>query len=140
MAKPNPSTKSFLGRARGLGASRSGVSHWWSQRITAIALLPLVAYAVFGFVSVADSDQAIARAWLAQPINTIAMLLLLLVGFYHASLGLQTIIEDYIANETRRILILALVQISIWLAATAGVYSVLNIALTTPRIIQGVGG
>ena len=132
------SSKSFLGRARGLGASRSGVTHWWSQRVTAMALFPLVVYAVFGFVSVAGSDAATARAWLAQPVNTIAMLLLLLVGFYHAGLGLQTVIEDYVAHETKRILVLAVVQISIWLLATAGVYSVLNIAITTN--LNNLGG
>lgn len=124
-------TKSSLARARGLGASRSGVGHWWNQRMTALALIPLVTYAVFGFVGIAGAEEAAARAWLASPINTIAILLLLLVGFYHASLGLRVIIEDYVAGETKRLLMLAVMHIGIWLLATAGIYCVLNIAITT---------
>jgi succinate dehydrogenase / fumarate reductase membrane anchor subunit len=66
------SLRSPLGRARGLGSSRSGVSHWWVQRLTAMGMLPLVLYCLISFILIADADLDTARAWIGQPFNSVA--------------------------------------------------------------------
>lgn len=123
------STRSSAANAKGLGSSRSGVSHWWMQRLTAMGMIPLTLYCLTGFVLNAGADQETARAWLSEPTNTVAMLLLLATGFYHAALGLQVVVEDYMASKTRRLLTLALVQMTLTALAVLSVYSVLMIAL-----------
>ncbi len=125
----SPSLRSPLGRAKGLGSSRSGVSHWWLQRLTAMGMIPLVLYCLISFIVLADADLNMARAWIRQPFNTVAMILLLAVGFYHASLGLQVVIEDYISTKTRRILTLALTKMVMTAFAVMSIYSILLITL-----------
>ena len=123
------SLRSPLGRARGLGSSRSGVSHWWVQRLTAMGMIPLVLYCLISFILLADADLSTARSWIQHPFNGVAMILLLAVGFYHASLGLQVVIEDYISTKTRRILTLALTKMIMTAFAVMSIYSILLIAL-----------
>jgi succinate dehydrogenase / fumarate reductase, membrane anchor subunit len=123
------SLRSPLGRAKGLGSSRSGVSHWWVQRLTAMGMLPLVLYCLISFILIADADLDTARSWIRQPFNSVAMILLLAVGFYHASLGLQVVIEDYISTKTRRILSLAFTKMIMTAFAVMSIYSILLIAL-----------
>lgn len=125
-----PSMQSSLGKARGLGSARSGVSHWWLQRVTAMGMIPLVIYMIAGFVLNAGSDYADARAWLMHPLNASATLLLLGAGFFHASLGLQVIVEDYISKEKTRLLSLVAIKLMTTALATLSIFSVLSIAFS----------
>lgn len=90
------SLRNPLAKARGLGSAKDGTAHWWAQRVSAIALVPLVLYVLYLLVSLAGADYATVRLTIAQPVN--AMLLILFIGtaFWHARLGLQVVIEDYI--------------------------------------------
>ena len=119
-----------LGKVRGLGSARKGVSHWWLQRLTAMGLVPIVIYLVIGLITLISADYAAAIAWLSAPMNATAALLLFGVGFYHASLGLQVIIEDYVSNENSRLLLSVAVKLGMTALATLSIFSVLSITFS----------
>src|SRR5207247_332653 len=98
--------RSPLGRAIGLGSAKEGVDHWWAQRITAIALVPLVLWFVIAVIELAGADRAAFVAWLHHPVPAVMMVLLLIAAFYHSALGLQVVIEDYVAHESARFVLL----------------------------------
>jgi succinate dehydrogenase / fumarate reductase membrane anchor subunit len=121
--------RSGLGRARGLGAAGDGVGHWWSMRVTSVALVPLTLWFVFSVAIMAGSDQAAVRAWIAEPLSAVLLLLLIGTTFHHLSQGLQTVIEDYVSAEPARTgLQLAQKFACVLLGALAAI-SVLRIAL-----------
>jgi succinate dehydrogenase / fumarate reductase, membrane anchor subunit len=122
------SLRSPLGRVRGLGSAKEGVAHWWAQRLTAVALVPLVLWFVVAVVSHAGSDYKAAMAWLEQPFVAIALLLLIVATFHHAQLGLQVVIEDYVHAEWARIALIMLVKFAAAALAIASIYAVLKIA------------
>ena len=122
------SMRSHLAKARGLGSARSGVSHWWLQRVTAMGMIPLVLYLLATLALNAGAGYADARAWVAHPFNASAMLLVLGAGFLHASLGLQVVIEDYISGENARLLALIAVKLGLTALAALSMFSVLSIA------------
>jgi succinate dehydrogenase / fumarate reductase membrane anchor subunit len=88
-----------MGRVRGLGAAKEGVEHWWAQRLTAIALIPLTLWFVIGVVSHVGASHAAALAWLGQPWNAVLMILFIVAAFHHAQLGMQAVFEDYVHKE-----------------------------------------
>lgn len=90
------SLRSPLGRARGLGSAREGVAHYWQQRLTAVALVPLVVWFVISLIGLAGADYAHFRAWIGRPGNTALLLVLVACAFHHAQLGVQVVIEDYV--------------------------------------------
>jgi succinate dehydrogenase / fumarate reductase membrane anchor subunit len=90
------SLRNPLGRAKGLGSAKDGTTHWWHQRLSAIALLLLTPWFVILRVGLVGDDLAIVRATLAQPVTAILMVAYLLSLFWHARLGLQVVIEDYL--------------------------------------------
>lgn len=116
--------------ARGLGSAKEGVSHWWAQRISATALLFLVPWFVITAVSLVGLDQANARAFLADPLNATLMLAFVLTMFWHARLGLQLVIEDYIHAPWLEVGLLLLVKFTYALAALASVVAIGRIAFT----------
>lgn len=86
-----------MARVKGLGAAHHGVSHWWWQRLTAVAMVPLSIWFVYSVVTVMLSSDVLKVAeWFASPINTIMMVLLIAIAFFHAKLGVQVVIEDYV--------------------------------------------
>jgi|CXWL01.1.fsa_nt_gi succinate dehydrogenase / fumarate reductase membrane anchor subunit len=89
--------RSKLSKARGLGSAKHGVSHWWLQRVTAIAMIPLFIWFITAIVSVmiAPEQKQVAN-WFVSPVNALLLVLLVCAMFYHAKLGLQVVIEDYI--------------------------------------------
>lgn len=89
------SLRNPLAKARGLGSAKDGTAHWWAQRVSAIALVPLVLYVLFLLVSLAGADYASVRATIAQPVNAVLLILFIGTAFWHARLGLQVVIEDY---------------------------------------------
>ena len=88
--------RSQLGRVRGLGSSKSGVEHWWVDRLTAIALIPLTVWFVISVLVLLGAAQPVVVAWAARPVNTVLLLALVIMTFHHMQLGLQVVIDDYV--------------------------------------------
>jgi succinate dehydrogenase / fumarate reductase membrane anchor subunit len=121
--------QSGLGRVRGLGAAKEGVTHWWTQRVTAAALVPLTLWFVASVILLAGADHATVSAWIARPLNTVLLLCLLGATFWHAALGLQVVIEDYIHQERAKIGALLAAKAVLIIGALMGIVAVLRIAL-----------
>ncbi len=90
------SLQSDLGRVRGLGSAKEGTSHWWGQRLTAVALVPLSLWFVYAVVSLNGGDYAAYVAWVKQPGTVLLLVLFIGILFYHSDLGIQAVIEDYV--------------------------------------------
>ena len=118
-----------LGRVRGLGASGEGVHHWWWQRLTALALIPLSLWFVFAVLGRIDADHEVVTAWIATPWVTVLLLLYTVSVFYHTQLGLQVMIEDYIHTESVRLATLLFTNAMVLLAMTVTLVSILRVAL-----------
>ena len=95
-----------LSRVRGLGSARSGTGHFWQQRLSAIALIPLTLFLVGFCLKLVGADYATARSYLAMPVVSISFLLLIIAGIHHMRLGMQVIIEDYVHHEGLKMLAL----------------------------------
>ena len=116
-------------RARGLGSAKDGTRHWWMQRITAIALIPLVVWLAGSLVAIGAADHAQTVSWIRSPAVSVALLLTIAAAFHHAQLGMQVIIEDYVEAEWKKLAAVIAVKLAaVALAATAA-FSVLEIAL-----------
>ncbi|MDW3206303.1 MAG: succinate dehydrogenase, hydrophobic membrane anchor protein [Alphaproteobacteria bacterium] len=124
------SLKSPLGKVRGLGSAKDGTHHWWAQRVTAVALVPLTLWFVYAALSLAGSDFATASAWLASPFNAIAMLLLIIATFHHLHLGLQVVVEDYVHAEGTKIAVMLAIKLGVFALAIASGFAVLKVAFT----------
>lgn len=96
--------RSDLGRVRGLGSAKDGTSHWWTQRVTAVALVPLSIWFVFSVVNLVGVDKDGFKVWLNGPGSFVLMALFLIALFYHMQLGLQVVIEDYVHNERNKVI------------------------------------
>lgn len=120
--------RSPLGRALGLGSARAGVAHWWAQRVSAAALVPLALWFVASIVALTGADRNALVAWLQAPFPAIATVLLLIAVFYHMSLGIQVVIEDYVHSEWVKISALVLNKLVAVAIAAAGIFAVLRIA------------
>ncbi len=118
-----------LKQARGLGASHHGAAHWWSQRLSAVAMLPLMLWLVIGIAANAGGSYAQTTAWIANPLNAVLLSLVFGVLFYHASLGLQVVLEDYVSHQGVRLVLVTAVRFLALLLAIAGIFAVLTIAL-----------
>ncbi len=123
------SLRTPLAAARGLGSANEGVDHWWKQRLTAIALVPLLLWFGFSVALLGTADYYTVVGWLAHPVNAGLMILVLAVGIWHGVLGLQVVIEDYIATEWKKITVLLLVKFAAVIFALAGILAVLRISL-----------
>ena len=95
--------RSPLSRARGLGSAREGVEHWWMQRVTAVALIPLTLWFAASLIALTGSDYNTFIAWLKAPFVTILMVLLLIALFHHMALGLRVVVEDYVHSDWAKI-------------------------------------
>ncbi len=119
-----------LKTARGLGSSQSGVGHWWTQRVTAAALVVLVIWFVLTVLRLLHADYATAHATVARPWNALLLIAFTLTMFWHAVLGLQVVIEDYVHTRWRQVVLLVAIKFLAVLGALACVLAVLRIALT----------
>jgi succinate dehydrogenase / fumarate reductase, membrane anchor subunit len=123
------SLRTPLARVRGLGAAKEGVQHWWAQRITALALIPLGLWLVVTILTLMVSTHAEAAAFFQRPFNAVLMALLIAATLHHGQLGLQVVIEDYVHHEAAKIaLLLAMKALAVVLAAL-GILAVLRLAL-----------
>ena len=122
------SLRSPLGRVLGLGSARGGSSHWYAQRVTAVALVLLALWFVVSLASLADASYEQVTGWLRWPLNSALALLLVVVAAWHAVLGLQVVVEDYVADKGTRLLVLIAIKFAFVVAAVVGVLAVLRIA------------
>lgn len=122
-----PSIRTPLGRARGLGSARDGTRHWWMQRATAVAMIPLALFFLTQLPEITATDYSGFVDWMRRPFTAIAALLFIVSSFYHAALGLQVIIEDYIHGEGRKILLLLACKFAFLFLGCACVYAVVYI-------------
>jgi succinate dehydrogenase / fumarate reductase membrane anchor subunit len=91
------SLQSPLGKFLGHGSAKSGTEHWWAQRVTSVALVPLCIWFVFALLGMSgDFSHASVAVWIAQPLNAIFLILLVITLLYHSQLGMQVVFEDYI--------------------------------------------
>mgnify|MGYP003471093061 FL=1 len=122
------SLRSPLRRVTGLGAAKSGASHWYVQRVTAVALVLLGIWFVAALASLGGASHANVVGWLASPISSALAVLLVVTTAYHALLGLQVVLEDYVADHGKRLVALLVVKFALVVAAVIGVLAVLRIA------------
>ena len=120
--------RSDLSRVRGLGAAKEGAHHWWHQRLTAIALVPLTLWFTVTILGQINSTHTETIEWISYPLNTVLLIALLVSTFYHTILGLQVVIEDYVHVEWAKISLLIFVKFSFSLCALLGIVSVLKIS------------
>lgn len=120
-------TRSPLARAIGLGSAKHGTGHWWAERVSAVALIPLTLWFVASIIAHTNSDYANLVAWLKSPFVNIPMILLLGVSFYHTALGLQVVIEDYVHSGMKYVAVIAVRLVCLALGS-AGIMAVLSIA------------
>ena len=123
-----PQLRSSLGRAVGLGSAKEGVEHWWAQRVTALALVPLSLWFVAAIVELAGADRAAFVEWVRHPIPAVLLVLLLVAVFYHAALGLQVVIEDYIENLALRLALIIVMRLAAIVFVVRGVFAVLKLS------------
>jgi succinate dehydrogenase / fumarate reductase membrane anchor subunit len=121
--------RSPLARARGLGSAKEGVSHWRTQRLTAVALLPLLIWLVLALALLDGYDYKTLVGWAAQPAHAILLIVTVPALFWHSSLGLQVVIEDYIGSEGLRMTLIIAVNFANILGCIISIFAVLKIAL-----------
>ena len=125
-----PRMRSPLGRAIGLGSAKEGVDHWWAQRLTAVALVPLALWFVVGVIGLAGADLPVFAAWIGHPLPATLLILLIVATSYHAALGLQVVIEDYVGNDALRFTLLIINKLASIVLAVLGIFAIVKISFT----------
>ena len=118
-----------LGRVRGLGTAKEGVHHWWMQRLTAIALIPLTLWFIISIATLNNASYTETVNWLSIPLVSIFMILLVSATLYHALLGVQVVVEDYIHQEGFKFLLLIGFKFIFLVLGVVAIFSLLKIAL-----------
>lgn len=121
-------TRSSFDRTQGLGSAREGVGHWWMQRVTALALIPLTLWFAASLIAHARDDYITFIVWLRAPFTSVLMVLLLIALFYHMALGLQVVVEDYVHADRIKIPMMAVIHLASFVLAVAGIVTTLRIA------------
>lgn len=124
MSKQTP-----LAKVRGLGSAKDGTHHFWYQRLSAIALVPLTLWIMISIVMMTSLDHQSVIGWMSSPINSVLLLIFILALFFHAQLGVQVVIEDYIHSEWQKIACIILTKFLVILAGTAAVLAILKVFL-----------
>jgi succinate dehydrogenase / fumarate reductase membrane anchor subunit len=120
--------RSDLARVRGLGSAKEGVHHWWMQRVSAVALVPLTLWFVVAVVAHTGADHAAVLAWLGSPVTFTLMVLLIGAVFCHAALGLQVVVEDYVHAEGRKVAVIVTMKLACLVLALAAIVALMFIA------------
>jgi succinate dehydrogenase / fumarate reductase membrane anchor subunit len=122
------SLRSPLGRVLGQGAARNGVRHWWQQRLTSIALVPLALWFAVSLLSLPSFGHGTLVAWMSQSWTALLLILLVLIAAWHSQLGVRVVVEDYVHDAGVRTLTLVVIGFAHVLLASAGVFAVLKVA------------
>lgn len=120
--------RSSFDRTQGLGSAREGVGHWWMQRVTAVALIPLTLWFAASLIARARDDYGTFILWLRTPFTTVLMVLLLIALFYHMALGLQVVVEDYVHSDRIKMPTVVVIHLGCFALAAAGIIATLRIA------------
>lgn len=123
------SLRSPLGRVLGLGSAKDGTGHWWAQRVSAVALIPLTLWFMLSLLSLPALDYATVRAWLSVPLSSVLALLLVAVLTYHSYLGTTVVIEDYVHAAGTKLLSLLLLRFLYVLIGGASLLAILHVSL-----------
>ncbi|MBK20110.1 MAG: succinate dehydrogenase, hydrophobic membrane anchor protein [Rhodospirillaceae bacterium] len=124
------SFRAEIGRVFGLAFSKSSVAHWWVQRLTAVALVPMVLWFVASIAQLAGANIELVREWMSNPVTTVLLILLIVMVFHHAQLGLQVVIEDYVHTEWVKTASITAVKIMATILGLSSLIAVLKIALS----------
>lgn len=127
MEKKNTSLRSALGKARGLGSARDGVKHWWLVRVTSVPLVFLSFYILWQWPMIVTHDRLELVNWLQQPIPAIATIIFIIAAFYHACLGMEEVIIDYVPHDGAKILSLVINKMFFLTLGVAALFAVLKI-------------
>jgi len=117
-----------LSRVRGRGSAKEGTDHFWKQRLTSVANVPLIAIFLWTIISLNGASHAEVTAYLASPIIAIAMLLVIISGIVHMKLGMQVIIEDYVNSERNKIALLMLNTFFAYAIGLSCLFAILKLA------------
>ena len=117
-----------LGRVVGLGSARDGVHHWWLQRLTSIALVPLAIWFTVSLLSLPALDRVTVLAWMGQSWTALLLALFVLTATWHSQLGVRVIVEDYVHGSGSKTLILVGITFAHVVIGVAGVFAVLKVA------------
>ncbi|MCJ2177117.1 succinate dehydrogenase, hydrophobic membrane anchor protein [Novosphingobium album (ex Hu et al. 2023)] len=118
-----------IGRVRGLGSAKSGSHHWLVQRFTAIGNLFLLLWLAVSLVLLQDYSYASVAEWLSKPVPAVAMILLAVSTFWHARLGMQVVVEDYVHEDGSKFACLVALNFAAFAGAAFGVFCVVRLAL-----------
>jgi succinate dehydrogenase / fumarate reductase membrane anchor subunit len=121
--------RSPLGRARGLGSARAGYHHWWIERVEAVALVPLTIWFIFALLHLVGASHQAVIDWLSSPLSIVLLLLLIVATFHHLSLGVQTVLDDYVHQPAVRMWSVFAVKGASVVLALLCIVSVLRIGL-----------
>jgi succinate dehydrogenase / fumarate reductase membrane anchor subunit len=122
------SLRSPLSRALGRGSAKGGVNHWWVQRLSAAALIPLTVWFVVSILTLPALDHATVVAWMGQTWTAVFLILLVLTASWHSQLGVRVVVEDYVHGNGTKAIVLALVTFFHAVVAVAGVLAILKVA------------
>ena len=121
--------RTYLGRAKGLGAAGSGVHHWWAERVTSVALIPLTLWFVFSVVFMAGHTQPEIAQWVSHPLVAVLLIALILTSFHHTQLGLQVVLEDYVHDEGQRVIANLAMRAAVYFFGLLALLAVLKLAI-----------
>ena len=122
-------TETPLARVEGLGAAHAGTGHFWRQRVSAVALIPLSIWFVYAALTLVGADREGVVAFLHQPVNAIAMALFVIAALNHSVLGVQVVIEDYVHAEGQKLTLFVFTQLVAWLVGAVSLFALVKIAL-----------
>lgn len=117
-----------LNEVRGLGSAKEGTHHWWLQRLTAVALVPLLLWFTVSLVSVVGEDYSVVVGWIGSPVVAVLWVCLIVALFHHAQLGVQVVIEDYVHSEWLKFLSIIVLKLSALVLGLASVVAVLKVS------------
>jgi succinate dehydrogenase / fumarate reductase membrane anchor subunit len=122
------SLRSPLGRVLGLGAAKQGVQHWWMQRLTSVALVPLSIWFVVSLLALPSLEHATVVEWMSQSSSALLLIVFVLTATWHSQLGMRVVVEDYVHGVGSKTLLLVIVSFAHVLIAAAGVFAILKVA------------
>ncbi len=118
-----------LAKARGHGSAKEGVHHWYAQRASAVLLIFLIGWMIYAIITLAGAEYPVAREFMAQPLHAAFIVVLLITMFYHAVLGLQVVIEDYVHKPAAEIILYFITRAGALIGMALGIIHVLKLAL-----------